>query len=192
MQQPKLSILVLSTHKREKWLERIEDVLSWQIRHFCNPGDVQYVLEIDGGAKTIGEKRNMAMSKANGIAVAYLDEDDFIGDQYIQRGIQFAESDKDVATLRGLYFTNGVYDRPFEHSLRYKEWSQDSSLYRRCPNHINFIKRDLIKDIPFEHKNFGEDGTASLLWRDKGIFKTEFEIPETLYFYFARSKNHGE
>lgn len=184
----KLSLLILTTENRKIWMDRMDFITKWQISQLSNPDEVEVIVVKDNGERTIGEKRNIAMDQAKGIAVSYIDEDDIICDGYVQRGIDFANSDKDVASLIGLYFANGIYDRPFRHSLIYKKWDTKPTLYERCPNHLNFVKKELVKDIKFEHKNFGEDGTASLLIRDKELLKTEYEINQCLYLYFARSK----
>ncbi len=52
------------------------------------------------------------------------------------------------------------------------------------PNHLNFQKLSLVKDIPFPDQVFGEDGKQSYAMRDAGIFKTEYKIPEVIYHYF--------
>ncbi len=185
--QPKLSLLILTTEKRKKWLDRMVFTINWQTAQLANPDDVEVVIICDDGRMTIGEKRNIAMQKANGIAVSYIDEDDFLGDQYIKRGVEFANSGCDCASLIGLYFVNGVFGKPFRHNLSFKEWYEVPEYYARTINHLNFVKRDLVKNYKFEHKDFGEDGTISMIWQKDGIFKTQFEIKEVLYFYFARS-----
>lgn len=190
--QPKLSILVLTTYKRKKWLDRIEFILDWQLAQLENKDEVEIIIIIDDGERTIGDKRNEAVERANGIAMAFLDEDDFIGDQYLQRGIDFANSGKDVASLIGLYFLNGVYDRPFVHSNQYTHWYTESHRYVRNNNHLNYIKTSIARQIKYPSQNFGEDGKYSEQLKASGLIKTEFEIKEVLYFYFARSKKEGE
>lgn len=189
---PKLSILILTTYKRKKWLDRMEFILDWQIAQLKNKDDVEIIIIIDDGERTIGTKRNEAVERANGIAMAFVDEDDFIGDQYLQRGLDFVNSGKDVASLIGLYFSNGVYDRPFVHSDQYTHWYTEPTRYIRNNNHLNFIKTQIARKIKYEEVNFGEDGRYSEKLKASGLIKTEFEIKEVLYFYFARSKQPGE
>lgn len=188
----KLSILIPTLVSREKWLERILFNLNWQISKCTEPGEVEVLTELDSGQATTGEKRNRLMERAKGIAIAQFDDDDMPTDVYIQKGLDFANSGMDCASLKGLYFLNGVYDRPFLHSMKYKEWTQDSQFYYRGINHINFYKRELAIQVPYRDITVGEDGNWSYAMRDSGLLKTEYEIKETLYLYYARTKNKGE
>jgi hypothetical protein len=97
----------------------------------------------------------------------------------------------DCNSLVGNYYVNGVYDRPFIHSLKYDHWWQDDKAYYRNPNHLNWIMLDKIKDIKFQHKNFGEDGCWSEDLHRSGVLKNEYEIETPFYNYLFRTKHDG-
>lgn len=180
--------MIPTLESRKNYFEKLLFKLQWQRLLLPNPNDVEIIICRDNGEKTTGWKRNWCVDQAKGVAMAFIDDDDDVTDRYLLKGIEFADSDKDVASLIGMYFAHGVYDRPFLHSLKYSSATQDANFYYRAPLHINFIKRDIVKHIKYPEKNIGEDGT----WMDSvvsaGLLKTEFEIKETLYLYYAGKK----
>lgn len=182
----KLSILIPTMSSRRAYLDRLFDALNYQIAKCSHPNEVEILTDFSEG--TTGHKSNMLMQRATGTAIARFDDDDVPGEFYIQKGLDFADSDKDTASLIGLYFLNGVYDRPFLHSIKYSHWYQDNQYYYRCNNHLNFVKRDLVKDILYPDLICGEDGIWSMKVKESGVLKTEYQIKETLYLYYARTK----
>jgi hypothetical protein len=182
----KVSILIPTTDDRSQYLERLLSELYWQRKRCTEPDQVE--IKILYGTETTGTKRNTLMGMANGDVIAQFDDDDMPTDVYLQKCIDFANSGKDVMKLNGLYFLNGVYDRPFIHSLKYTKWWQDDKAYYRCPNHISPIRRALVKHIPYKDIVVGEDGNWSMDVLKAGVLKTEYEIKETIYLYYARSK----
>lgn len=189
--QPKLSILIPSTNDRRLFNERINSIIQWQRKQLSNPDDVQVLWDVDNGERTIGAKRNYLVNMAGSEAMAFVDSDDVICDGYLQRGIDFVNSGMDAASLMGLYFENGIYRKPFLHSNKYTHWYETDQYYIRNNNHLNFIKTSIAKQIPFPNQSFGEDGQQSQALKDSGLIKTEFEIKQILYLYFARSKVNG-
>jgi hypothetical protein len=184
--KPKLAILIPTTHDRKFFNERLKYILEWQRKQLANPEDVQILWNYNDG--TIGEKRNGLVDVVESEGMSFVDSDDMVCDGYLQRGIDFVNSGMDAASLIGLYFANGVYDRPFYHSNKNTHWYTLPDRYIRTVNHLNFIKTSIAKQIPYEHKSFGEDGTMADALKASGLIKTEFEIKEVLYLYFARSK----
>lgn len=184
--KPKLSILIPSTNDRRTFNERIYYILKWQIELFSLEDDVELLFNFEDG--TIGAKRNELVRKAKGEAMAFVDSDDLVCDGYLKHGMDFVNSGMDAASLIGLYFHNGIYDRPFVHSNQYTHWYTEPHRYVRTVNHLNFIKTDIARKISYPEKNFGEDGCYSDDLKASGLIKTEFEIKQALYIYFATSK----
>ena len=180
----KISLLIPTLVSREAYYNKLLSKLWWRGMY----EEVELVREIDNGEQSIGKKRNSLMARATGEYACFIDDDDDVSDDYITHLLYAAKSGADCASLKGLYFVNGVFDRPFIHTLKCGEWYTAPDAYYRSPNHLNLIKRDLVKDIAFEEKNFGEDGCWSMEILKQGRIKTQYEIPQTLYFYNARSK----
>jgi glycosyltransferase involved in cell wall biosynthesis len=190
---PIISILIPTLESRKVFFDRLVSELFWQLDQIPNGRQLVEIMQYqDKGELTTGAKRNWLVNNAKGQYVAGFDDDDMPTDCYMQVMLKAAESGADCGEFRGLYFSNGVYDRPFHHSIQYDRWWQNQYGYYRNPNHISLIKRELILDIPFKDITVGEDGQFSLALQASGRLKTEFPVKETLYLYYARTKKEGE
>jgi hypothetical protein len=92
----------------------------------------------------------------------------------------------DCVSLHGMLYRNGEEDRPFYHSLKYKEWSEDEQGYYRYPNHLNLIKTWIAKSAGFPGgKSYGEDHDFSRRLQQQGFLQTEYEhIGGVQYKYY--------
>jgi glycosyltransferase involved in cell wall biosynthesis len=144
----------------------------------------------DNGEKTLGEKRNDLIQTATGKYIVCLDDDDGIADEYIYSLTTAAKSDCDCASLVGKHYIDGVFQKPFYHSIAYDKWWEDKAAYYRCPNHLNLIRRELVLDIPFRGRDYvrGMDAEWSMALQRSGRLKREFQITQALYYYYAKSK----
>lgn len=189
MQQPLLSILIPTLDSRASIYGRLLFNLHYAIQTYALPGEVEVIPYVDAGEQSTGYKRNWLINNCNGKYIAFVDDDDMVTDAYIPAQLAVCNSNADCGSLTGLYFLNGIYDRPFIHSIAYKSWYQDNQFYYRCPNHLNAIKKELIADIPFQDKVVGEDGNWSMDILNAGRLKTEHKVLQTLYLYYCTSKN---
>lgn len=197
----KLAILIPTLSERELLLKELLKELERQIAEANAEISVITIIAIDQRQSTTGKKRNELVAKAvekGCYAVASLDDDDKPGPTYIKRGIEFMESGMDCAELWGQIYFNGKPGNPFHHFIDCLnpvtgkiEWWQDEKYYYRMPNHLNFQKLSLMKDIPFPDQVFGEDGKQSEAMRDAGIFKTMYPIPEVIYHYYCGEPKHA-
>lgn len=187
----RLSILIPTLYGREIFCHRIEKELWLQIDLLGvrNGKDGVTVCTMkDDRQLTTGAKRNELINFAQSDYIAFVDDDDMITDCYIQKQLDVANSGMDCGSLNGLYFLNGVYGKPFIHSIKYDHWWADDKNYYRNPNHLNCIKREIALKIPYQDITIGEDGRYSEALQKAGLVKTEFEIKETLYLYYDRTK----
>lgn len=134
---------------------------------------------------SIGEKRNRLLNQANGEYLCFIDDDDWITDNYISLLMEAIKTGCDCASLKGEYIVDGQYRGIFEHSLKYSEWkTTDNDIkYERYPNHLNLIKSSIAKQFRFPEKNHGEDHDWSTQIHKAGILKIEHYISETIYHY---------
>lgn len=148
----------------------------------------------DNRGMSIGEKRNLLTEtalRAGFTHRAFIDDDDMIESNYLALNAPGIFGNYDCNSLVGIYSCNGQIDpnkHIFIHSLKYDHWYEDDKYFYRNPNHLNFIKLDLIKDIKFQHKNEGEDGCFSEDLFKAQCLKTEYEITEPFYHYLFRTK----
>lgn len=183
----KFAILIPTLTSRVQLLNRLLAELDKQRKG----KDVILIISEDQGQKTTGQKRNELIASAaeqGAEYVAFFDDDDLPGEHYIDRNLEGIELGFDCNSLKGQIYWEGVPGKPFYHSIIYNHWYEDKLGYYRCPNHINTIKLELIKDIPFQEKNFGEDGNFSMDIQKAGVLKTEYQIKEVIYHYYVSKK----
>lgn len=188
MSNIKLSILIPTINGREGFYNSLMHSLTFQIMEYGFENEIEVLTNKDNSIKAIGAKRNELIAAATGEYVCFIDDDDKVSDHYITRVMHGCYTGADCVSLKGNYYLDNVFYKPFIHSIKYKEWNNDNpEFYERCPNHLNAIKREHVKDILFDEVNFGEDGKWSYALRDSGRLKTEYEIDEVIYHYYHRS-----
>lgn len=117
-----------------------------------------------------------------------MDVDDLPGPNYCKIGLETMRGGYDCAELWGQYYENNKKMNPFHHSIVHDHWWQDDKFYYRNPNHLNFIKLDLIIDIKFKDQTVGEDGHFSIALQKAGVLKNQYPVNEIIYYYFAGNK----
>lgn len=194
----KLAILIPTMNGREHFLERLKEILKPQIQKYSQEAFCIIGPDMpDEPIKSIGEKRNWLTEMAilNGATHrAMIDDDDTVTDDYLDLNMPGVRGDYDCNSLVGIYSLNGVVNPAkhiFIHSLKYPHWYEDEQYYYRNPNHLNVIKLNLIKDIKFQPKNFGEDGCWSEDLAKANVLKTEYKIDKPFYNYLSRTKVNG-
>lgn len=189
-----LAILIPTIVGREWYYNRLIDILYPQTREHKN---VKIFTLKDDKELSIGEKRNILTENAykEGYSHrAFIDDDDTVTSDYLDLNMPGVLGDYDCNSLIGIYSVNGYIDPKkhiFIHSLDYSCWYEDDEKYYRNPNHLNVVKIDLIKDVKFQHKNFGEDGCWSEDIQKLGCLKNEYRIDKPFYNYEFRTKVNG-
>lgn len=201
----KFAVLIPTLPERKELLQRVINVLLAQMNDLDLLGgvnekdapecemDVSILIYSDNREKTTGEKRNELVEWAiefGAKGIAFIDDDDLVGPTYIKRAMEFVDSGMDCAELFGQYYENGKKLNPFHHSLKYDHWFQDAKMYYRNPNHLSFLRLDKVKDIKYPHITIGEDGQYSIALQKAGVLKTEYPIPEIIYYYYAGNPKH--
>lgn len=175
----KLSVLVCGL------IERLEDSrhlfrhLQEQVDEFRFEAELLVLLDDRGMA--VGTKRNRLVDLAQGRYVAFVDDDDWVEDDYVARLLQAAESGDDVLCFQAdVRIDDGPVKR-CDYSITFRDEGEDETHYWRWPNHLCAIKRDLVLRRPFPAIDFGED---SLFARDvRPLLHGETLIPHVLYHY---------
>jgi hypothetical protein len=137
---------------------------------------------------TIGEKRTLLVRQAKGRFACFVDDDDNVSPDYIQIIRRALEQvpDADVVQMRGAYYVDDCFDRPFFHSLTHQTYWEDAHGFYRPPNHLNVTRTYIMQTIPFQTSSFGEDTDYALRLAQSHLLQTEAVIgeDEILYHYY--------
>ena len=142
---------------------------------------------------TIGKKRNDMVNRSKGRYCCFIDDDDDVTDDYFQEYEReiLKGSDWDCFSITGKYFSNGVYIKPFFHSMDIDVWHETQSAYMRGINHLNLVKTIIVKSIGFNDMNHGEDMHYSHKLMASKRIKSQFLIDHPTYLYYYVSKPHS-
>lgn len=174
-----LSILICSLENRKESLLNLLKLLEPQIND-----DVEILVNVDSGELTTGEKRNKLLEKSKGDYIVFIDDDDLVSKDYIEKILNALKSKPDCCSLEGeITFKKINITKKFIHSLEYNSWFEKDNIYYRNPNHLNVVKRELALKVKFPHKKVGEDFEYSknLL----PFLKTEIKIKGVIYYYLT-------
>lgn len=191
MNQPILSILILTLETRKKFYDRLLAILTPQL---CD--EVEVLVNADNGEKSIGTKRNELLNESGGKYVCFIDDDDLITKDYIERILAAAKLEPDAIGFKKRVMVDGRFDKEAIHSIRFGKWEtkqwKGKTSYLRTPNHLNPVRRDIALHHPFIEVNHGEDADYST--RIKPEIRTEVFIDRALYVYEYRTnvKRKGE
>lgn len=184
MSQPLLSILIPTLPLRWRLLGNLINSINGQWMALgLKSNDTEIITDANDLA-TIGEKRNQLLKLATGQYTVFIDDDDRISPNYLKliyEGIR--DGQPTHCSLTGEITFDGKNPKPFIHSSRYKEYSEDQAAYYRFPNHLNCIRADIAKQFKFPHWERSEDTNWATQLRDSGLLTNEYWIPETLYYY---------
>lgn len=189
---PELSILICSLHSREASLTSLMRTLDSQARN-----EVEVLVETDGGERSIGEKRNTLLGRAQGRYVCFIDDDDRVAEDYVTSILAAISDSPDCVGFLVSVTENGNPRGRAIHSLRFERYGQrpiekrsrfGSCLmeYERTPNHLNPVRRELALQVRFPKQNWRED--TDYAERLRPLLKTEVFIDKVLYHYLYVSK----
>lgn len=179
----KLQILIPSLESRKEMLDKLITELSRQITANSLEKEVGIARYMDAGILHIGKKRNALIENSKADYICFLDDDDWVDPNYVYIQHFGASQGKDCVELRGIYTTNGHNPTPFIHSVRYDRYFGKSGTYFRPPNHLNAIKRELIKDFKFPEISFGEDTDWAMRVCEAKVLKSETKVLQPIYHY---------
>lgn len=182
-----LSILIPTIRRHDRFLTHLKTELWGQMLAY--PESIEIIID-SAEDDFIGTKRNRLLDKATGKYLCFFDSDDYPSADYIKHLMTAAESDPDCASLKGIITFDGISPATFEHSLKYNKWEtvKGEITYLRYPNHLNMIRASIAKQFRFPEINHGEDKNWSDQIFQSGLLKTEFYIPEVIYYYRYISK----
>jgi len=177
----KLSILICSLDNEERQLNlnKIIHELNNQICKNYAENIVEVLIEKDNGIMSVGEKRNLLISKANGEYICFIDDDDFISDNYLNLILKNLE--KDILMIRITHLVDGVKSKSIQTSLYINYLESNEFIFRANHFHLCPIKKDIANWVKFPQVNFAEDLDYSQ--RIIPLIKSYHTIEEEIYIY---------
>jgi len=179
-----LSILIPTLPARIDCYSNLIKELNKQITENNLIERVQILSLCDTKEISVGEKRNILLTKSNGRYVCFIDDDDLIASDYVVKILNAIQSNADVITFCGDYVENNLRT-PFSISMVHRGNYNHPNIFYRLPNHLCPVKREIALSCQFTDKNFGEDSD----YADKinNYLKNEYHIQDKLYFYMYDS-----
>lgn len=176
-----LSILIPTTYARNEIIKPLLKTLNSQRKN----KPVELIIN-DHETDCIGKKRNSLLSDAKGLYIVFVDSDDMVSDDYVDKILKAAENNTDCIGISGIITTNGHNKRKWHISKDYGSWYFKDNVYYRTPNHISPVKRHIALKHGFPEISMGEDFDYSM--RILPDLKSEVKIKGCLYKYLYNSK----
>lgn len=178
-----LSVLICTVQQRKMFFMRLSKLLNTIVTP--HP-DVEILHENDLGLMSIGEKRNKLANRAQGTYSVFIDDDDLVDTNYFNYIMPILREGKvDGVGFKGLIYTNNTSPKTFIHKFGY-EFGEKDGVYLRPLNHLNPVRTEIMRQIPFPHINHAEDTDyATRLTKSELVSSTDF-IDNYLYYYYFR------
>lgn len=184
-----LTILVPTLPSRSAFLTRLKTELSRQI----SESDLCVVIhENDNTSIDIGTKRNCMMAEVVTEYMAFFDDDDMPGPNYIKHMTEGIDKDVDCCSLTGVYTKDGENPTKFIHSIKYNcLFTGDDGIFYRPTMHINCLKTEHARKAVFPEWRVSEDSKWAMDLQHLGVLKTEHWIDDIIYHYeFVSNKSY--
>ncbi len=191
METLKLSVLVASVPSRLSFF--YPRLMKQLIDQTKERNDVEILSFFDNKKRSVGQKRQGLLDLANGEYVVFIDDDDRIADNYIEKIMSalYDNNDVDCVVFNTICKVDGgppklcKYGIEFEYGNinRKKEW-------RGKPAHTMVYKSSIAKKYKYSDMSHGEDTD----WVQRACLdiKTQIRINEVLYFYDANYATTSE
>lgn len=178
----KLSILIAGLIQRSAKSSDLKMELGRQISK--HPWDVEILVLEDMMLKPTGVKRNALLDMASGDFTAFVDDDDMVSPDYIEKILAAIKSypDADCITFSIEYSVDGAYQFTAKYD-HLQPWPHDggSPVRTYSGSHTMVWNRKVTKDLRFDEKWWEEDlpfTRAAISRIDKQVV-----IPDVLYYY---------
>jgi len=185
-----LSILICSHPHRAPLLSRT----LWQLKQQL-VDSVEIVVELNTDPNKRGIGRNGLIDKAKGKYCVFVDDDDVVSEDYLERILTVLKSEPDICSIIGLVTSLVDHQQKgFILSTHYKEIfslpsdNHVNDTYHRYSSHLCPIRTEIARQVRFPEDMYREDnGYSNNLKKYPGDLKEVF-IDSVIYYYFSRIK----
>ena len=179
-----LSILICSvdTEERQAKLKKLISELNRQISKNFAEEVIEIIIDTDNMDKSVGKKRNDLIEKAQGEFICFIDDDDFISENYLSTILYHLNSGIDILLIAIEHIENGVNKPKIIPSLYIDNLNTGEAVFKTNHFHLCPHKKSIARNVLFEWVNFAED----MLYSQKMVkhINNYFLISEPIYIYF--------
>jgi hypothetical protein len=186
---PTWTILIATLGQRGELLGRLLAGLLPQVD--AAAGRVQVLAYWDSGELTeragsaldaIALKRQALLDAVTTDYVSFLDDDDWVSDDYIRQMLRALDRRPDMVGFTMMVYRDGKPTLPGKISLRYDGWSTTSGAYLRDITHANPMRTEIAQTATFMDRRGGPEDIA---WVEqlRGKLRTQVVIDRVLQHY---------
>jgi FkbM family methyltransferase len=177
------TIGILSLPQRKQKLTNLLDVIT-KSTPISNMKNVEIIVNVDSGLKTVGLKRNEILDCAKGKYISYIDDDDLVSIDYITKILDKLKTNLyDGIGFYGMYYVSGQQTMIFNHANRNNGNYKEMEIQYRPLNHLNPVRTDIARKIRFPEKNYGEDSDYSDRLLESKLITDEYVFDDIMYHY---------
>ena len=177
---PLLSILIPGVPSRISQAQRLVNKLTVDSR-FHEKGKIEILWLVDNWSMTLGEKRNRLIEMARGEYFSFVDDDDFVSEDYVDSLLEGMLYKPDVVTFQQDCDWNGLRGIiNFRLGAENGEFLGNGQV-DRAAWHVCAWRKDVAGGILFDSVNWGEDQE----WANKAnqLANTEHHLNKVLHIY---------
>ena len=179
-----LSILICSvdTEERQIKLNKLINELHRQISKNFAEEVVEIIIDTDNKEKSVGKKRNDLIEKAQGEFICFIDDDDFVSENYLSIILHHLNSGIDILLIPIEHIENGVNKPKIIPSLYIDNLNTGEAVFKTNHFHLCPHKKSIARNVLFECINFAED----MMYSQKMVkhINNYFLISQPIYIYF--------
>lgn len=179
-----LSILIcaVETEERKINLKKLVAELHRQISKNYAEEMVEIIIDSDNMQKSVGQKRNDLIEKAQGEFICFIDDDDFVDENYLSSILYHLNSGVDILLIGIKHIQDGVIKTKIIPSLYIDNMNTGEAVMKTNHFHLCPHKKSIAKNVLFEGLNFAED----MVYSQKMVkhINSYYLISEPIYIYF--------
>lgn len=182
---PRLSVLLPTVINRAALFAKLHA----EIQRQCEGRAVEILVACDAKEISIGKKRQNLLEQATGDYIAFIDDDDWIAETYVDRILAALATSPDCVGFLISCTTNGGKPVMAKASMRYRQWGEgvDGYAHTRSPYHKTPHLRSIALQVGFPDLRFGEDRPFSA--GITKLIKTEVFVNAVLYHYRFKTES---
>jgi glycosyltransferase involved in cell wall biosynthesis len=179
-----LSILICSVEIEERQikLKKLISELHKQISKNYAEEIVEILIDTDNMTKSVGQKRNDLINKAKGHFVCFIDDDDFITENYLSTILNHLNIGIDILLIGISHIENGINKTKILPSLFIDNLTTNDVVFKTNHFHLCPHKKSIAELISFDCVNFAED----MIYSQKMVkhISNHAVISDPIYIYF--------